>query len=104
MCFPLSVSRRAGVRHRAAASLICCLSLPGTQERPTRARLSHFACAHSLSMKKRCSISLPAKWTACEMADLAGAWIPSLACRVSSMQKKRKTKNAVQGVFSVCGW
>lgn len=91
-----AVSHSAQALVTAAATLICCLSLPRTGEHGVitherrHARLSHFARAHSLSMKRRCSISLPVKWTARvlqkarEMEDLVGGWVPSPSCPVSS--------------------
>lgn len=90
-------SLSAGVSHCATAALICCLSMPRTGEcgaitrEQRHSRLSHFTRAHSLSMKKRCSISLPAKWTARvlqkahETEDLVSRRVPSPSCPVSSV-------------------
>lgn len=81
----VSQSGGAGVSHRAAASLICCLSFA--------ARL----IPHVLILRPRerdvqfpspLSGQLASFRKACETADLAGAWISSLARRVSAMQKK----------------
>lgn len=97
MCFPLSLTQHRQSPHRHLSdqlSVIATHRKTGTQERQ-HARLSHFARAHSLSMKKRCSISLPAKWTArvlqkaCEMADLG---FPHR--HVSSKQKRGARRNS----------
>lgn len=101
MCFPLSVTQR---RRQSPASLICCLSLPRTDKRiadtqeQRHAHLSHFAHAHSLSMKKRCSISLPLSGQLAFFRKLARWQTLSVHGFPRRDVLSARSKNTVQGV------